>query len=77
MISFQREPTVIVAGWELTAVARISVMKHARSGMWLFAGDKRPIAVICRSEDSEHIFDTNGRQIDAVELEGLMTEHGR
>ena len=76
MISFQREPTVTVAGWELTAVARISVMKHVNNGMWLFAGDKRPIAVICRSENGEHIFDTNGRQIDAVELEELMTEQG-
>ena len=48
-------------------------MKHASNGMWLFAGDKRPIAVICRSESSEYIFDTNGRQIDALELEELMT----
>ncbi len=40
----------------------------------LFAGDKRPVAVICRSEHGEHIFNTDGRQIDAVELQALMTE---
>ena len=76
MISFQYEPTVIVSGCELTAVARVSVTKQAHSGLWLFAGDKRPVAVICRSEDREHIFDADGRQIDALELKGLMTYQG-
>mgnify|MGYP001548162493 CR=1 FL=1 len=69
MISFHREPAVIVSGCELTAVARVSVTKHARGGVWLFAGDKRPVAVICRSQDRVHIFATDGRQNDAVELE--------
>jgi hypothetical protein len=50
--------------------------KHARSGRWLFAGDKRPIAVICGTEDGEHIFDTDGRQINAVEFKELMTDQG-
>jgi hypothetical protein len=77
MISFHHEPTVIFSGCELTAIARVSVTKHAHSGVWLIAGDKRLVAVICRSEDREHIFDTDGRHIDAVELKGLMTDQGK
>jgi hypothetical protein len=50
--------------------------KHAGSGRWLFAGDKRPIAVICHREGGEHIFDTDGRRITAAELEALMTDQG-
>lgn len=77
MISFHHEPAVMVSGCELIAVARVSVTKHVHGGVWLFAGEKRPVAVICRSEDREHIFDTDGRQIDAVELKGLMTDQGQ
>lgn len=76
MISFHYEPTMIVSGCELTAVARVSVTKQAHNGLWLFSGDKRLVALICRSEDGEHIFDTDGRQIDAVELKDLMSDQG-
>jgi len=76
VISFRHEPTVIASGRQLTAVVRVSLTKHAGSGRWLFAGDKRPIAVICRTEGGEHIFDTDGRQINAVELRELMTDQG-
>ena len=74
MISFRHEPTVIASGCQLTAVVRVSMAKHTGSGRWLFAGDKRPIAVICRTEGGERIFDTDGRQIDAVKLNELMTD---
>ena len=73
MISIRREPAVIISGCELTAVARISLEKYSQNGRWMFVGDKRPIAIICRTEYGEHIFDMEGRQIDAVELEKLVT----
>lgn len=76
MISFRHEPTVIASGCQITAVVRVSLTKHAGSGRWLIAGGKRPIAVICRTEVGEHVFDADGRQINAVELKKLMTEQG-
>ena len=76
MISIQHEPTVIVSGCEVTAIARISGTKHALSGKWLFVACKQPLAIICRTEDGEHIFDMDGHQIDAAGLKELMTVDG-
>ena len=74
MISFQHEPTVVVSDCALTVVTRIRVTKHMHGGMWFFAGSKLPIAVICRSEVGEQILDTDGRHIDAAELNALISD---
>jgi hypothetical protein len=74
VICYRHEPTVVASGCRLTAVVRISLTKHAQIGRWLVAGDKRPIVVICDTEGGEHIFDMDGRQIDAIELKDLMTD---
>ena len=73
MISIQHEPTVIVMDCELTVVVRIGVTSHARGDKWLFTGDKRPMAVICRTTDGEQIFGMDGRLIDAAGLKELAT----
>ena len=43
------------------------------NGKWLFTGDKRPLAIICRTGDDECMFDMDGRRIDADEFEALMS----
>lgn len=74
MICIRHEPSVTTSGCEITAVVRVSLTEQESGGGLLFAGDKRPIAIICRLEEGEHIFDMDGRLIDAVELKGLMAD---
>lgn len=72
MISCQCEPTVITSGCQLTAVVQVCLSKHASRDGWLFAGSKRPLAVICHTEAGEQIFDAQGHRINRVELKTLM-----
>lgn len=74
MIVFQHEPPVYVAGRALIVVSRIELVKHAKDGALLFGADKRPVAIICRGEVGEEIFDANGRRIDAAGLEALSVD---
>ena len=75
MIIFQHESPISVSGRAFIAVARIKLTRHARNGALIFTGDKRPIAIICRGEGGEEIFDIDGRQIDADGLQALIASH--
>ena len=74
MISYRRERTIAVSGCELTAVSRVSLITHTSDRGWFLSGDKRPIAIICRTDTGECIFDADGHQIDETELDVLMTD---
>ncbi len=76
MISVEHEPTITVSGHEVTAIVRVSVNRRALGSRWLFVGEKHPLAIICRTEGSEQIFDVNGCRIDAAKLKKLMTIDG-
>ena len=76
MISIRREPPVFVAGHEVMAIVRVSVTRHTQGDGSLFVSDKRPLAVVCKTKDSEHIFNMEGCVIDATDLDELMTVDG-
>lgn len=71
MIVFQHEPPINVSGCAIIAVARIRLMRNARNGVLFFTGDKQPVAVICRGEDGDEIFDIDGCRIDDAALQAL------
>ncbi|MCP4317722.1 MAG: hypothetical protein GY789_17310 [Hyphomicrobiales bacterium] len=74
MITFQRESPISVSGRELIVVARIRLIGHAQGHALMFTGEKRPVAVICRGEGGEEIFDMDGRRIEAAALQALMVD---
>jgi hypothetical protein len=72
MIVFQYEPARNISGRAFIVVARIRLVWHERSGALFLTGDKQPVAVICRGEDGEEIFDVDGRRIDSAALQALL-----
>lgn len=72
MIVFRREKPIEVSGRTIVAVSRVSVQGRRQNGLVLFSGDKRAVAVICRDNTGETIFDANGRLMSSSDLKAMM-----
>lgn len=55
--SQQHEESIEVCGLKIIVVTRTKLMVCQQGGTLVFTGDKRPIGIICRSDDNkEEIF---------------------
>jgi hypothetical protein len=76
MKTIRYDPPVDVSGYTVVVVSIVKALRHETKGACAFIGEKRPIAVICRSVDGESIFGVDGRRLDKAALQRLISQTG-
>lgn len=70
----QYDPPVEVSGRAIVVVSIVKAMGCKGGAAYVFVGEKRPIAVVCRGVDGESFFGADGRCLDAAALQALLSQ---